>query len=155
MPEAVALLIVTPLLAVTLIALFVVMGAIFPRQIAAVRSTGSAMPGRSFVLGLINVVFLSVISAALSWGGDLGQLLALLIFILLVVGLIFGLAGLAPMVGQRLLPESSETRQTTWGATLMVIASFTPFIGWFLLFPYLSFRGTRAFILSLFIRSPR
>jgi hypothetical protein len=153
MPEAVALLILAPVLTAALVALFVVMGALFPQQIASVKSTGSAMPGRSFLLGLINVLFLSVIAAALSGGGDLGQFLALMLFVVLLVGLAFGLAGLAPLVGERLLPDSGATRQAAWGATLMVVASLTPFIGWFLLFPYLSFRGMGAFILGLFNRS--
>ncbi|MFQ5942545.1 MAG: hypothetical protein ACE5JF_03220 [Anaerolineales bacterium] len=154
MPEAVALLILTPLAGVTLVALFVVMGVIFPRQIADVTSIGSATPGRSSILGLINVAFLSVIVAAISGGGDLFQVLGLLLFAVLVIGLIFGLAGMAPMIGQRLLPDSSETRQAIWGAAVMVVASLTPIIGWFLLFPYLAFRGLGAFILSLFRRTP-
>ena len=154
MPEALALLILAPLLTVTLVALFVVMGALFPRQIAAVKSTGSEMPGRSFLLGMINVLFLSVIAAALSGGGDLPQLLALLLFAVLVVGLAFGLAGLAPLIGERLLPESSGIRQAAWGSAIMVAASLTPFIGWFLLFPYLTFRGLGAIILSFFNRNP-
>ncbi len=154
MPEALALLILAPLLTVTLVALFVAMGALFPRQIVAVKSTGSAMPGRSFLLGLINVLFLSVIVAALSGGGDFPQLLALLLFAVLGVGLAFGLAGMAPLIGERLLPESSGFRQAAWGAAIMVVASLTPFIGWFLLFPYLSFRGLGAFILGLFTRTP-
>ena len=154
MPEALALLILAPLLAVTLVALFLVMGALFPRQIAAVKSIGSSMPGRSFLLGLINVLFLSVIAAALSGGGDLGQLIALLLFAVLVIGLAFGLAGMAPLIGERLLPESSGIRPVVWGAAIIIVASLTPFIGWFLLFPYLSFRGLGAFILSLFTRTP-
>ena len=153
MPEAIALLILAPLFTVTLVALFVVMGGLFPRQVAAVKSTSSSMPGRSFLLGLINIVFISVIVAALSGGGELAQLLALLLFSVLIIGLAFGLSGLAPLVGERLFPETSEIRQSSWGATIMVVASLTPVVGWFLLFPYLSFRGLGAFILSLFTRS--
>lgn len=154
MPEALALVIIAPMLTATLVALFVVMGALFPRQIAAVNSSGSAMPGRSFLLGLINVLFLSVIVAALSGGGDFPQLLGLLLFAVLVVGLAFGLAGMAPMIGERLLPASSGIGQAAWGAAIMVVASLTPFIGWFVLFPYLSFRGLGAFILSRFTSTP-
>ncbi|GMR09826.1 MAG: hypothetical protein BMS9Abin28_0646 [Anaerolineae bacterium] len=154
MPEALTLLILAPLVTLTLVALFVAMGVLFPRQITDVKSTGSTMPGRSFLLGLINVLFLSVIVAALSNGGEFLQLLALLIFAVLVGGLAFGLAGMAPLIGERLLPESSGIRQAAWGAAIMVVASLTPFVGWFLLFPYLSFRGLGAFILSLLTRPP-
>jgi len=111
------------------------------------------MPGRSFLVGLINVVFLSVIIAALSGGGDFPQFVALLLFAILAIGLVFGLAGIGPLIGERLLPESSSVRQAGWGAAIMVVASLTPFIGWFLLFPYLSFRGLGAFLLSLFART--
>jgi hypothetical protein len=153
MPNEIAVIILAPLVGLSLIALFAAMGAIFPLQIADVKSRSSDMPGRSFLLGLINAVFLSVIGAALSGAGDVPQLLALLLFTILVVGLAFGLAGMAPLIGERLLPESSETRQAGWGAAIMVVASLTPFIGWFLLFPYLSFRGLGAFLLSLFART--
>jgi len=146
-------LILVPVVSLTLIALFVAMGALFPKQIADVKSKSSDMPGRSFLLGLINVVFISVLVAALSGGGDFPQLLGLILFAVLVIGLAFGLAGMAPLIGERLLPESSAVRQASWGAAIMVVASLTPFIGWFLLFPYLSFRGLGAFILSLFSRA--
>lgn len=155
MPEAFALLILAPLAVVTLVPLFVMMGVLFPRQIGSVKSTSSAMPGRSFLLGLINVLFLSVIIAVLSGGGDFLQLLALLLFAALVIGLAFGLAGLAPLVGERLLPDAGPTRQAAWGATTMVTASLTPFVGWFLLFPYLAFRGLGAFILAQFGRNSK
>ena len=153
MSEVTALVILAPLGALSLVALFVAMGALFPRQIADVKSKSSDMPGRSFLLGLVNVVFLSVIAAALSGAGDFAQLLALLLFAILVIGLAFGLAGMAPLIGERLLPESSGVRQTGWGAAIMVVASLTPFIGWFVLFPYLSFRGIGAFLLGLFART--
>jgi hypothetical protein len=153
MPNEIAVIILAPLVGLSLVALFVVMGAIFPRQIADVKTRSSDMPGRSFLLGLINAIFLSVIAAALSGAGDVPQLLALLLFTILVVGLAFGLAGMAPLIGERLLPESSGVRQTGWGAAIMVVASLTPFLGWFLLFPYLSFRGLGAFLLGLSART--
>ena len=152
MSEGVAL-ILAPFVGLTLVALFVAMGALFPRQIADVKSKSSDMPGRSFLVGMINVVFLSVIIAALSGGGDFPQFVALLLFAILVIGLAFGLASMAPLIGERLLPKSSELRQAGWGAAIMVVASLTPFIGWFLLFPYLSFRGLGAFLLGLFART--
>ena len=152
MSEGVALILV-PFVGLTLVALFVAMGALFPRQIADVKSKSSDMPGRSFLVGLINVVFLSVIIAALSGGGDFPQFVALLLFAILAIGLVFGLAGIGPLIGERLLPESSSVRQAGWGAAIMVVASLTPFIGWFLLFPYLSFRGLGAFLLGLFART--
>lgn len=153
MPEAIALIILVPAAALSLIALFVIMGALFPRQIVDVKVKSSDMPGRSFLLGVINVIFLSVIVAALSGGGEFPQFVALLLFAVLVVGLAFGLAGMAPLIGERLLPESSGIRQVGWGAAIMVVSSLTPFLGWFLLFPYLSFRGLGAFLLSLFART--
>jgi len=152
MPEALALLILVPLVSLTLVALFVAMRVLFPRQIDNVMSTGSAMPGRSFLLGFVNVFFLTVIVVALSGGGEFLNLVAILLFAVLVVGLAFGLAGMAPLLGERLLPKSSEVRQAAWGSAVMIVASLTPFVGWFALFPYLSFRGLGALILSFFIR---
>ncbi|MGH2620817.1 MAG: hypothetical protein ACRDHG_09660, partial [Anaerolineales bacterium] len=101
---------------------------------------------------------LSVIVAAFGALGGAGagvfQLLALILLGLLVIALAFGLAGMSVLIGERLLPDASPTRQTAWGAATLVLASLTPFLGWFGLFPYLAIRGLGGFLIGLFRRSP-
>lgn len=154
MNNPLALMVGLPALTVVLTALLTVMGALFPGLIEGTKTSAAAMPGRSTLLGFVNVLFLTIIGAALGslGGGDVVQILALLFLSALAVGIAFGLAGLAPLIGERLLPDSGNVRQTAWGAATMLIASLTPFLGWFGLFPYLAFRGLGAFVIYLFTR---
>jgi hypothetical protein len=154
MENPLALLVGLPALAVTLIALLTLMGVLFASLVQGTKDAAGSMPGRSTLLGFANVLLLSIISAALGslGGGNFVQIVLLLILSALVIGLAFGLAGMAPLIGERLLPESSETRQTAWGAAVMLVASLTPFLGWFALFPYLAFRGLGAFVIYLVTR---
>jgi hypothetical protein len=149
------LLIGLPALALTLVALLTILGVLFPSLIQGTTSSASQMPGRSTLLGFVNVLFLSIIGGALSslGGSNFVQVLVLLFLSALTIGLAFGLAGMAPLIGERLLPDSGTTRQTAWGAAVMLIASLTPFLGWFALFPYLAFRGLGAFVIHLVTRS--
>lgn len=154
MDNAIALVVGLPVLTMTLVALLTVIGVLFQGLVQGTKSYATQMPGRSTLLGLVNVAFLSILGVALGSlnGSDVVQLLAVLLLAVLAIGLAFGLAGMAPLVGERLLPEATPIRQTAWGAAAMLVASLTPFLGWFGLFPYLAFRGLGAFVIYLFAR---
>ena len=87
-------------------------------------------------------------------GGGIFHLLALILVGLLVIALGFGLAGMSVLIGERLLPDASTTRQTAWGAASLVLASLTPFLGWFGLFPFLAIQGLGGLLIGLFRRTP-
>lgn len=154
MNDRLALLVALPLIVSALIALFSVLGALFSEVVQGTQAAARRMPWRAALLGLVNVLFLSVLVAAFSAIGEGGvlQLLAVLLLAVLAIGLAFGLAAMAPLIGEGLLPDASRTRQTVWGAIAMLLACLTPFLGWFALFPYLAFRGLGALVIQLFTR---
>lgn len=154
MSDRLALLIGLPVLVAPLVALFSVLRVLFANLVEGTAATAQRMPGRAFLLGLVNTLFVSILVAAMSAIGEGGmlQLLALVLLAVLVIALAFGLSSMAVVIGERLLPESSATRQCVWGAVAMTLASLTPLIGWFGLFPYLAMRGLGALVIHGFTR---
>lgn len=154
MNDAFGLLLLSPLLVVTLTALFSVMGVLFADWVQGTREAAERMPGRATLLGVVNLLFASIVIAALSAVGEGGalQLIALLLLSVLAIGVSFGMAGMAPLIGARLTPQASASRQVMWGSAAMLTASLTPFLGWFVLFPYLALRGFGALVIFLFTR---
>jgi hypothetical protein len=139
----------------TLTAFFVVLVALFPRRLARTRAVAEAMPGRSMLVGAINLIFFSAVVIALvalnQWtGARLFVLPALAVLAVLLVAATFGLGGVVQLVGERLLPQSSGMRRTVLGTLTLGWACALPFLGWFGLLPLVVAFGLGAFILSLF-----
>lgn len=154
MNNGLGLLLLSPLLVLTLTALFGVLGVLFGSWVHGAREAAQRMPGRATLLGAVNLLFASIVIAALSAVGEGGplQLIALLLLAILLVAVAFGLAAMAPLIGARLTPDASPVRQVVWGSLAMLTASLTPLLGWFVLFPYLALRGLGALIIHLFTR---
>ena len=143
--------------ALTLVALFVVVAALFPSAIARTRHSMETSPGASFAIGLVNSLLMGGIALALAGLADglgfgLLRVPAVGLMAILVVLLTFGLSGATNMIGGRLFPERSATGRGLLGGTGLVLACLTPFVGWFGVLPYVSFLGIGGFILSLFRR---
>ncbi len=159
MAEGFSVIVVSLLGGATLVGLFSVMGVLFPRLVDSAQRAAEAMPGRSLLLGLVNVLFLSITGLAFSALGDgLGvaivKILAVPPFLAVVLGLVFGLAAMSPLIGERLAPHRSRPAQIALGASVMILGSLAPFVGWFGLFPYVAFRGFGGFVIWLFGRAP-
>jgi hypothetical protein len=59
---------------------------------------------------------------------------------------------MALIMGEQLAPARSEVQQIAAGSVLLILSSLTPFLGWFLLLPYLCFRGVGGLVLGIFRR---
>ena len=147
--------VVVVLAALVLAAFFVVLGALFPDRLARTRAIAARAPGRAFVIGLINGFFVGVgvlaLLAVASWTGI--QLLALPGLVLLGVlalGLVLGLGGVVLLLGERLLPERGAITRHGAAAILLGLACALPYVGWFLLGPYVALLGLGAFLLTFF-----
>ena len=148
------------LLTIALGAYFLVIAVLFTNRAAKTQRVISALPGRAFGVGLVNFAFFGVIALVLfSLAENAGSVVkiiltipALLITATLAVILSFGLAGMVNLVGERLLPEATSWKRTAFGTMILSFACALPFVGWFLLFPYVGFVGIGAFILGLFQR---
>jgi hypothetical protein len=148
------------LLTIALAAYFLVVGALFANRTTRTQHMITSMPGRSFGVGLVNFLFFGVIALVLfSLAGNAGKFVkvvlitpASLITALLIIMLSFGLTGMVNLLGERILPEVASWKRTAFGTMILSFACALPFVGWFLLFPYVGFVGIGAFILGLFQR---
>lgn len=145
---------------ISLVAFFPVLDAFFSKRITRTRHVIEILPARSFWIGVVNIVFalivlFVVVSLGNAFRGDGGQiflLIALIILVPLVIGLMLGLAGVVKAVGERLMPEKGTLARTIWATVALALACALPFVGWFILLPYICFLGMGAFVLGLFTK---
>ncbi len=146
------------LVAVGITAYLLVIGSTFINRVDKAKNNLSKMPGRSFLLGLVNFLFFGVISLVLILiSENAGQvikvilLLPALLIILTFTGLLsLGLAGQTQTIGKYLLPNHSTFQQALWGSIILCLGCALPIAGWFLLLPYTALASFGAIIISFF-----
>lgn len=161
MTDIVRLFLIIILLTASIAAYFLVVGALFAIRVTKTQRVANQLTGRSFLVGLVNFPFFGVIalilfSVAENAGGAMLRAIltipALIITALLTVTLSLGLAGMVNALGERLFPEQLAWKKTVWGTVILAFACSLPFVGWFLLFPYIALTGFGAVILGFFQR---
>lgn len=158
MNELLTVTLVILVLTFNLIPFFIVLVTLFPAWTAKTQEIANRMPGRSFVIGLVNFLFLLLVALALfSLAEQVGDLLrailllpALFLTVLLAIALSFGLGSMAQLIGERLAPAQSAWKRTFWGVLLLGLGGSVPLLGWFLLLPYAAWVGMGAFIIGFF-----
>ena len=153
MDQGIAFLFITISAGISIVAFFMMVNILFRDFVIDIETRAEETPGRAFVLGLINTIFILVLSVALwSIGENTGAgvlvILGMILVTLLLIGVTFGLSGMVRLVGKGLKPDKEERTQMIWGGAVGVIACATPFVGWFLLLPYLISRGFGAFLIT-------
>ena len=151
------LLVIFLILIPPLVAFFAVLQVLFPLRIAKIQEAIEARPGRSFLLGLVNFAFFLAIGIglfALSGRGSIRVLAVITIIYMaaLAAGVCFGLASVVQLVGGRLAAQEHGFKRSLWGSLALILASYLPFVGWFLLFPYTGLLGFGGLVLSIFNR---
>ena len=149
------------LLTITLAAYFLVIGVLFTSRVTKTQSIINQTPGRAFGLGFVNFFFFGLIAfVMLSLAENAGSFVkgvltipALLILAFLSVLLSLGLTGMVNVLGERLFPDMSSPKRNIWSAVILCFACALPFVGWFLLLPYVGFVGIGASILGFFQRN--
>ena len=160
MSDIVRLFLIILLLIAGLAAYFLVVNALFAPRVTRTRSIAQSMPGRSFGIGLVNFLFFAVIALVLfSIAENAGPFIrgvltipAMIILALLAIALSLGLAGMSNLIGERIFPDLPVWKQTMWGTLCLSLACALPFVGWFLLLPYVGFVGIGAVILGFLQR---
>jgi hypothetical protein len=145
-------------LTINLVPFFIVFGALFPARTAKTIEVAARLPGRSFVIGMVNFIFFLVLALALfSLSERVDGLLkvilmlpALAIAVILSIMLSLGLDSMAALVGERIAPTQPTWLRTLWGTLLLGLGSSVPLLGWFLLLPYAAWVGMGAFIIGFF-----
>ena len=152
--------------AITLVALMASVDLFLPNPVTRARQKLEAAPLRSFMVGLINMIFwLFLLVIWFEWsqykGGPdimpflIGTALAILLIIGLIIPGIPGVVALAGLTGRRWNASASPLGQDLRGGLLLVLACLTPYVGWFIFTPALLCTAISAGLLTFFQRSPR
>lgn len=160
MTDILRLLLIIMLLTISLAAYFLVIGALFPSRVEKTQRVIQQMQSRAFGVGFVNFLFFGVIAVVLfsvaettsGFVRGIVTIPALFITGFLAVTLSFGLASVVNIVGARLFPALDGWGQMVWGSAALTFASALPFVGWFLLLPYVGSVGFGAVILGFFQR---
>ncbi len=154
MDEPIGMLLAAILLTICLAALFAAAAALFPVTVEITRRAADDHPGRSFGLGLVNLLFLTGLTLTLLSisQGPVLKLLALIVASAGIAALTFGLAAVVGLAGERLAPHRSGLARIVLGTVVLSLGSLTPFVGWFGLLPYVACLGLGGFVLALFRR---
>ena len=158
MDQLIRLIVVFVLLVPSLFGFFTVMNVLFPKRVAKTQVILQTTTSRSFWIGFVNILFLLPISMLLFSLADITSgplkwiitLPALILLALLLGFSSFGLLTMVNMTGERLMPDGSLLKRTFWGTLLLSLACALPFVGWFLLLPYILILGAGSVILSFF-----
>lgn len=154
MDQGIAIIFIAIGVAISLVAFFTVVNVVFSTLVSKMEEKSDESPGRSFFLGLLNTAFIAVLSLAL-WSiaenSGIGILAvpSLILLALFAIGVIFGGTALVRTIGKRLYPDREERTQMLRGGLIIVLACTVPYIGWFILLPYLLLRGFGAFLMTM------
>lgn len=147
------------LLTITFASYFLVIHALFTNRVGKTQSVINQTPGRSFGLGMVNALFFGAIafvllSIAENTGAFIKGLLtipALLSLTFLIILSSIGLTSMVKVLSERIFPDLTSWKQIVWGSAVLCFACALPFVGWFLLIPYILFISIGAAILG-FVR---
>jgi hypothetical protein len=137
-----------------LLALFLVMQVLFKSWIEESKQNARDAAGRSLAIGFVNALLITALSLGFwtlgdNTGSPVFSVVGLILIAALVIAMVFGLTAMVVLVAERVLPESHGWRQIAGGGGVLVLACLTPYVGWFVLLPYIVFRGLGGFIQSL------
>lgn len=127
-------------LGVCLIALILVVAALWPAFSLQAMDNLERVPGKTLVIGLVNYVFLGAIALVSMNLGPIA-VIGLALAGVLLLGTFLGLPAVAALVGARLhnLRERETNRwgEIVTGSAALYLAVWVPAVGWFLLLPAL------------------
>ena len=138
---------------VTLIASLILIRGLFSSKVDSVRQTLENNWKRSFWIGLLNTVLITIFVLGLGAIGNNAPIFFVPTFGIygaFLIGLLFGLAAFVRVLGDRLFPEQGPVKKDIYGGTIFLLASLLPFVGWFLLFPYIISLAVGAVVITLF-----
>ncbi len=154
--ETFFIIILSALSLVTLVAAFLITRGLFPECIEKVQATLETNWKRSFWIGLLNTILISIFVLGL---GSLGSKFGLfyiptfLIYGAFLIGLLFGLTALIQILGNRLFPDFGSVKKDIRAGAVFLLASLLPMVGWFLIFPYVISLAFGAVVITLFQRN--
>lgn len=169
--EPLNLILLTLVSGITLIALLVTVNLLVPGLIENARKKIESNLLRSFLIGLVNLVFglalllllgfiislfrktegnYTTIDLAQIVGPGIFLVLGILVVLILVMFILRGLSALTSLLGTRIGMAKSPFWSNAHGGLLLVLACLTPYVGWFFFTPFVVCVGLGASILAFF-----
>jgi len=151
------------LLTISLTSYFLVINALFADRVSKTQNIIHQTAGRSFGLGLVNALFFGAIGLFLLMlldGNRVPDLLrVILIFPTFIVWaflfslMSIGLTSMVKNLSERIFPDLTLWKQIVWGSVVLCFACALPFVGWFLLIPFIVFISIGSAILGIVQKS--
>jgi hypothetical protein len=138
---------------VTLVSSLLFIRGLFPIRVDRIRQTLENNWKRSFWIGLLNTVLITIFVMGLGSLGEGTPLFFIPTFAIygaFLIGLLYGLAAFIGTLGDRLFPEHPLVKKDIKAGAVFLLASLLPVVGWFLLFPYVISLAVGAVVITLF-----
>ena len=143
---------------ITLTAFITLVGRLFTAPVILIAETIKVSLWKPFVIGLVNAVFFILLAAVMfnsarSLNGFLAGIvavIALAIFAALAILASIGLSGFSFWLEERISASERTLASSLRITLLLVLACMTPFVGWFLLTPFVVATSLGAVIQILF-----
>ena len=157
--ETIVIVLISLFALVTLVAALIFIRGLFPLRVEKVQSALEDQWKRSFWLGLVNTVFISIVVFGLGSLAENAPILYVPTFAIygcFLIGLLFGLTAFIQILGSRLFPDALPVNRDIKSGSILLLTGLLPFVGWFLLFPYVICLALGGVVLALFQnRKPR
>ena len=138
---------------ITLVASLIFIRGLFPVRVSKVQVTLEDNWKRSFWLGLLNTILITIFVfgfGSLGNGSPLFYLPAFAMYGAFLIGLLFGFSAFVQILGERLFPDLDPVKRDVKAGSVFLLTSLLPFVGWFLLFPYVISLSVGAVVITLF-----
>jgi hypothetical protein len=140
---------------ICIIVLVLVIAAVWPGLTLRTRDNLETAPGKTFMVGLVNYIFLGAIALV---SLNLGPVAVIGIVLggILLIGTFLGLPAVASLVGARLYAlrkrETTRWGEVIYGSVALYLAILAPVVGWFIVLPALCLWSFGAAALTLVSR---
>ena len=137
---------------ITLVASLIFIRGLFPVRVSKVQVTLEDNWKRSFWLGLLNTILITIFVfgfGSLGNGSPLFYLPAFAMYGAFLIGLLFGFSAFVQILGERLFPDLDPVKRDVKAGSVFLLTSLLPFVGWFLLFPYVISLSVGAVVITI------
>jgi hypothetical protein len=151
--ETLSVILLSLLSLVALISSMLFMRGLFPARVEKIRRTLEDHWRRSFWIGLLNTVLITVLViglSSLSQNAPVIYLPTFAIYGTFLIGLLYGLTAFISLLGDRLFPDFPINKKDIRAGAVFLLASLLPGVGWFLLFPYGLSLSVGAVVITMF-----
>jgi len=151
--ETIFVVLLSILALITLVASFIFIRGLFPVRVSKIQSTLENQWKRSFWLGLMNTILISIFVlgfGSLGNGSPIFYIPAFAMYGAFLIGLLFGLSAFVQILGERLFQDLNPVKRDIKAGSVFLLTSLLPFVGWFLLFPYVISISVGAVVITLF-----